>query len=287
MEKTPGAVTGSSAERKSDRIRYAYRLRITGKDSSGVSFDEPARTEIITRDGGLMVATSLLVTGTVLRISRGAKVVEARVVGQCGLRGEEFLYGVEFVGAPVPPEPFWDVNFPPVKAENSVGKMVLQCSRCSRQDLFYLSEVELMVYENMKVVPRQCVECKLETLWLEPEILGEVASGSAAYDVRGELPARRPRTINDRKHARIHMRNIKACLHRTGQPDDIVAVTDISRGGIGFMSYNDYFPGTQIQVAVPFTEGAANVFTHAKIVRVRCRPTADIPGEFGLAYVKS
>jgi len=48
----------------------------------------------------------------------------------------------------------------------------------------------------------------------------------------------------------------------------------------------DYVPGTELEVAVPYTQGGANVFTRAKVVRVRCRPTADIPGEFGLAYLK-
>lgn len=276
----------SGGQRRSDRIRYAYRLRITGKDSSGIPFDEAGRTEVLTRDGGLVVTTLSLVTGTQIRISRGLKSVDARIVGQCGLRGEEYLYGVQFVSALT--EPFWDVHFPHSVAESGIAKMVLQCSQCARQDLFYLSEIEMMVYETMKVIPRKCGQCKLETLWLEPEILGEGAlvSGNAAYNVRGDLMSRRSRTINDRKHSRIQMRNIKACLHRDGFADDVVTVTDLSRGGIGFMSLVDYVPGTRLEVAVPYTQGAGNVFTPGKIVRVRCRPTVDIPGEFGLEYIK-
>ncbi len=283
MDGTPTPAMGG---RQSDRIRYAYRLRITGKDSSGIPFDEAGRTEVITRDGGLVVTTLSLVTGTVIRMSRGLKSVEARIVGQCGLRGDEYLYGVQFTNPLT--EPFWDVNFPATKSEDAVGKMVLQCSQCARQDLFHLSEIEMMVYETMKVVPRKCGQCKLETLWLEPEILGEggLVSGNAAYGIHRELIPRRSRTVNDRKHARIQMKNIKACLHRDGFADDVVTVTDISRGGIGFMSLVDYLPGTRLDVAVPYTAGAGNVFTPAKIVRVRCRPTVDIPGEFGLEYIK-
>lgn len=280
------AAPTSSAQRKSDRIRYAYRLRITGKDASGNAFDEDGRSEVITRDGGLLVTTLSLTTGTVIRISRGEKSVEARIVGQCGLRGEEYLYGVQFVEALT--APFWDVHFPEMSPEGGVAKMVLQCSQCSRQDLFHLSEVEMMVYETMKVIPRRCGHCKLETLWLEPEILGEssLVSGNAAYNLHGEQKPRRPRTVNDRKHSRVQMRNIKACLHREGFADDVVTVTDLSRGGIGFMSLVDYVPGTRVEVAVPFTEGGGNVFTPGRIVRVRCRPTVDIPGEFGLEYNK-
>ena len=284
MDSTPSLSTGF--QRQSDRIRYAYRLRITGKDSSGIPFDEAGRTEVITRDGGLVVTTLSLTTGTVICISRGLKSADARIVGQCGLRGDEYLYGVQFLNALT--EPFWDVNFPPANTDGSVAKMVLQCSQCARQDLFHLSEVEMMVYETMKVVPRKCGKCKLETLWLEPEILGEggLVSGNAAYSLRGEMVSRRPRTVNDRRHSRIQMRNIRACLHRDGFEDDVVTVTDLSRGGIGFMSLVDYVPGTRVEVAVPYTQGAGNVFTPGKIVRVRCRPTVDIPGEFGLEYIK-
>jgi len=284
MEGTPTPAVGG---RQSDRIRYAYRLRITGKDSSGIPFDEAGRTEVITRDGGLVVTTLSLVTGATIRMSRGLKSAEARIVGQCGLRDSEYLYGVQFTSAMA--EPFWDVHFPATKLDGGVGKMVLQCSQCGRQDLFHLSEIEMMVYETMKVVPRTCAKCKLETLWLEPEILGDggVVSGNAAYSMHQVLIPRRSRTVNDRRHSRIQMRNIKACLHRDGFGDDVVAVTDISRGGIGFMSLVDYVPGTRVDVAVPYTEGAGNVFTPGKIVRVRCRPTVDIPGEFGLEYIKA
>jgi hypothetical protein len=41
------------------------------------------------------------------------------------------------------------------------------------------------------------------------------------------------------------MRNIRACLHRAGFADDVVRVTNLSRGGIGFMSSVNYFVGTR------------------------------------------
>jgi hypothetical protein len=283
---TASGAARATAQRTSDRIRYAYLLRITGKDSTGIPFDEAGRTQVITRDGGLILTTLSLVTGNVIRMSRGLKAADARIVGQCGLQNEEYLYGIQFINALT--EPFWDVNFPPPGPEVGVGKLVLQCSQCSRQQLLHLSEIEMIVYETMKVVPRNCPRCNLETLWLEPAILGDGAlvSGNAAYSMNVAAAIHRPRTINDRKHTRLQMRNIKACLQRPDFGDDVVPVTDLSRGGIGFMSLVDYLPGTRLEVAVPYTEGGANVFTPAEIVRVRCRPTVDIPGEFGLAYVK-
>ena len=281
----PGSASGDQ-ERQSDRIRYAYRVNIAGKDSSETSFDEPSKTEIVTRDGGLIVTGLSLATGSLIRISRGEKAQVARIIGQVGIRNEEFLYGVQFVDPST--NPFWDVHFPVPNLEGSVGKSVLQCTKCSRQELLHLSEIEMVVFETMRVIPHHCPQCILETLWSEPSIVGDnvLMSRSEAYNLAGVPTAKRPRTVNDRKHSRVHMRNIKACVHRPGFEDDVVTVTNLSRGGIGFTSSVNYFAGTRVEVAVPYTEGSANVFTPAKIVRVRARPTADLPGEFGLEYVK-
>ncbi len=280
------AQTGTiPARRQSDRIHYAYHLRITGTSARGAQFDETGRTEVITRDGGLIITALSLPNGAVVRLTRGIKSVEARVIGQVGLREDEYLYGMQFVETPA--SPFWEVNFPALTTDESVGKVVLQCSRCSRQEVLHISEVEMIVFETMKVIPRQCPKCGIETLWMEPVILGDGAllNGSAAFEVDVKQAFRR-RDINDRKHARLQMRNAKACLRRPNGEMDVVNVVNLSRGGIAFMSTVDYVPGTQVEVAVPFTEGGANVFTPAKIVRVRCRPTADFPGEFGLEYIK-
>jgi PilZ domain len=288
MEANPTATATAldKAARRSDRIRYAYRVQIAGKDSSGMAFDEPARTEVVTRDGGMVVTPLSLFTGTEIKITREPRTMQARIVGQVGLRDNEFLYGMQFVEAGS--EPFWDVHFPVANPIGSAGKLVLQCTKCSRQELLHLSEIEMIVFETMRVIPHRCPACKLETLWLEPTILGDgaVVTGNESYATAGMAPRRSSRKVNDRQHARVQMRNIKACLHRPGFEDDVVTVTDLSRGGVAFMSLIDYVPGTVVEVAVPYTEGSANVFTPAKVIRVRCRPTVDIPGEFGLEYVK-
>jgi hypothetical protein len=284
MTNNQAGTAPSVKTRQSDRIRYAYRLHIKGQDSSGCAFDEEARTELITRDGGLIVTAVSMSSGTVIAITRGNKTANARVVGQVGLRNEEYLYGVQFLETAK--EPFWDVHFAAPDQSGSVGKLVLQCSRCSRQEVLHLSEVEMMVHESTQVISHYCRGCNLESLWVEPEVLGEDAllCGNDAYQMNMSAPVR-SRTINDRKHTRVQMRNIRACLHRQGFEDDIVTVSNLSRGGIAFISMVDYVPGTLVEVAVPYTEGGANVFTPAKVVRVRCRPTVDLPGEFGLAYL--
>lgn len=283
---TSDSVKEITGQRQSDRIRYAYSIRILATDSSGLVVEEGARTDVITRDGGMLVTHLSLSTGVRILIKRGERQVEARIVGQCGIRNEENLFGFQFADPSL--QDFWDVKFPPLVPDSVVGRAVLQCSRCSRQEVLHLGETEMMVRESMQMIPHHCEHCDSETLWVEPQVVGEkgVIIGSGSYEVQSSAPPRRQKTINDRKYARISMKNAKACLHRPGFADDIVSVIDISRGGIRFLSLVDYQPNTRLEVAVPYTSGGANVFTPARVARVQCRPTADIPGDFGLEYVK-
>jgi PilZ domain len=144
------------------------------------------------------------------------------------------------------------------------------------------------VFETVHVIPHRCERCGNDTLWQAPKVLGEneLVTGNDAFDMMGSLAQKRSRTINDRKYARISMKNAKAALHRPGSPDDVVSVVDMSRGGIRFLSQVNYAVGMKLEVAVPYTEGGANVFTPARIARVQSQPMNGIAGEFGLEYVK-
>src|SRR6185369_11195051 len=95
--------------RRSDRIRYGYSLHLTGRDSNGYEFEGEARTEVVTRDGGLLVTALTLATGQAITLARAEKKLEARVIGQCGIRDESNLYGFHFIE---PAVGFWDVKFP-------------------------------------------------------------------------------------------------------------------------------------------------------------------------------
>lgn len=285
MSKEDSATQTAAAQRQSLRIRYAYPVHIAGKDSSGHEFSDDARTEIVTRDGGLIVTSQSLATSSHLKLTRGKNTAEVRIVGQVGLRDERYLYGVQFTEPDV--QEFWGVIFPAAGADRGVARAVLQCSRCAGQHVMHLGEVEIMVFQTTNVVPRDCPRCQDETLWVKPDVLGEVevVTGSASYDQHG-APKPRVRTGNDRKYNRIALKNMKACLQRHGFADDVVDVVDMSRSGIRFVSMVDYRVGMWLEVSVPYTIGGANLFAPAKIARVQSRRTADIPGEFGLTYIK-
>ncbi len=275
----------NSPEKVGDRVRYAFRVHITGCDSSGYDFSQPVRTEVVTRDGGLIVCSMTLTVGDVINLMRGEKSVDARVVGQVGLLKDEQLYGIQFLE---PAPDFWGINFG-MSQQDAAGRAVLECGACTLQSVLPLAEIEMLVYESTKVVAHDCPRCLRQTLWMEPAILGEpdLLTGADAYHQTLDPRPVRSTSINDRTHQRVSMRNTKACIKRPGYLDDVVDVIDLSRGGVHFLSFTDYYRNTIVEVAVPYTEGAGNVYVPAEVVRIQCRPTGGIPGDFGLRYIRN
>lgn len=267
-----------------DRIRYAFRVQVTGTDSSGYDFSQPVRTEIVTRDGGLIICPMVMNVGDIVNLMRGEKRLSARIVGQVGIRKEEQLYGIQFLE----PDPsFWGIKFAEQNLD-AAGRAVLECGACSMQQVLPLGEIEMVVFESTQVVTHDCERCGRQTLWMEPSILGEseILTGAEAFNQGLEVRPVRSASVNDRKHQRISMRNTKACIRRAGYSDDVVDVLDLSRGGVHFISHVDYYKNTLVEVAVPYTNGGANVFVPAEVARIQCRPSSGIPGDFGLRYVK-
>jgi hypothetical protein len=201
-----------------------------------------------------------------------------------GIIKEEHLYGIQF--AESHPD-FWGIKFVEPNTE-AAGRAVLECGACTMQKVLPLGEIEMLVYESTRVVAHDCERCGRQTLWMEPSILGEpdLLTGADAFNQSFEVRPMRSQSVNDRKYQRISMKNTKACIRRAGYADDVVDVLDLSRGGVHFISHVDYYRDTSVEVAVPYTNGGSNVFVPAEIVRIQCRPTSGIPGDFGLRYAK-
>jgi len=280
----PAVNPNPAGQRQSDRVRYTFRVQVTGTDSSGYDFSQPVRTEVVTRDGGLLVCPMVLNVGDIINLMRQDKQTKARIVGQVGIAEGEHLYGIQFLE---PAPDFWGIQFAK-PSHDAAGRAVLECGACTQQSILALGEIEMLVFESTRVVAHDCDRCQRQTLWMEPNTLGEpdLLTGHEAYNQNFEFRPVRPASINDRRHQRISMRKTKACIRRQGCTDDVVDVLDLSRGGVHFLSFVDYYKGTMVEVAVPYTDGGANVFVPAEVARVQCRPTSGIPGDFGLRYVK-
>jgi hypothetical protein len=284
----PGEAAGTAKieQRTSHRVHCSMPLQLAGVDSSGRNFTASSRTEIITRDGGMIITAVSLSVGSQVRLLFDEKSATARIVGMVGIRDEEMAYGIHIVSTSG--AAFWGIQFPTTADTSGAGRTVLVCSRCATRRLSELSEAEMMVLENIGVVTLVCGSCSDETPWHIPSQVVEVEMVSSGADLSKPVAApTQPRTGNERKHTRITMKNTRACIRRLGMKDEVVDVVDISRGGVRFRTFVDYQDMTYLEIAVPYTEGGANVFVPARIVRVGHHPQRpNTKGEFACKYEK-
>jgi len=87
---------------------------------------------------------------------------------------------------------------------------------------------------------------------------------------------------NRRKHPRTKV-SYKASIRRSGFPDDTVTCEDMSKGGLCFKSRKQYFKGTDIEVAVPYSPGGNAIYVPAQIAWV-VEITKDKLYKCGAAY---
>jgi hypothetical protein len=89
------------------------------------------------------------------------------------------------------------------------------------------------------------------------------------------------RTVDERRHKRIAVRHMKACI-RQGETEEVVDVIDMSRSGLCFEAWKHYLPDSSVLVASPFTLGSNNIFQRARIIRAQRRAAGTIPGRYAL-----
>ena len=90
---------------------------------------------------------------------------------------------------------------------------------------------------------------------------------NAPAQTRSPLPNPTANPDNRRKHTRTKV-NYKACIRRSGFTEDVVTCEDMSKGGLSFKSRKQYFPRTDIEVAVPYAPGGQAIFVPAEVAWV-------------------
>jgi hypothetical protein len=261
-----------------------FQLRITGEDAAGIKFADEVETRATLKHGMVILSQRNLIPGTDVGLEFAAAFTCGRVLAQLGLWDGQQLYAVEYKTDSSP-------LFKHDSATNRLStneRLLLQCSICSGQEEFELNDIQLTVFRSTRSVLMGCKRCAGDSLWTAPTTLDDpnLMIGSQAYEQQHGAISPRNRTIDNRRYKRTAVKRVKACLRRANGGEDVVEVLDISRGGIRFLSYVDYPPDTFLQLAVPYMKEAENMFTAGRIVRVQCRPTVDIPGEFGLEFVR-
>lgn len=273
-----------SKQRRSDRIAMSIPIRVSGRDERGQDFVAESRTVNLSRHGATIILKQSLKPDqdlkiTLLRRSMGAAF---RVVGRIGGESDGFVYGVAQLDSGVD---LWGIGFPPTSdAKRVVGRLLMECSACKYQEIAYMNELEVQVFQANQELTRPCEKCRKATLWkaAREESAGPVLAGSAVAEAE-PAPSPQPTTLGKRRNTRINTRLV-ACIRQPGFKEEVVTTENMSRGGLCFRSGKSYVSGSPIEVAVPFSAGGANIFVPARVCHVMRKET-DMIYRIGVAYV--
>jgi len=212
-----------------------------------------------------------------VRCTRSGKQARARVVGQLRDQGHRHVFGIALLEE----QPgLWGIDFAALDdAGPALLRVLLECTGCHGRKMTGLNEVEAEIYAASHHVSRQCTKCGDWTNW-------KTASHQPTIEDTGTH--RRPKTAlrarNERRHPRIAL-NMSACIRHEGLGEETVQVENLSRGGLLFKSAVRYKMGAWIEVAAPYTPGAANVFVPARIVRCQELAGGNLR-KYGVEYMK-
>ncbi len=263
----------SPSNRRSDRISISFTLEAMGTDAEGKPFLETARTVVVNRHGALVALSHKLRVGQAVTVRRrvtdgSIRQAEVRVVACERETTNGGDYGVSFVD---PNLDFWGIEFPaPEKAADAVVRLLVECSHCKCQELAYLDSRELKEFEANHLFARRCRMCEAPTIWKQPL---ESISRSGAPESRQGTGA--GSTSPERETTRYETR-LTACVRQKPGTEEMAVCENVSRQGIAFRTKNRYHEGSQVEVAVPYTPGMANVFVPAVVIHVRALPTAGL-----------
>ena len=293
--------------RRSSRIPKEIAILLTGSDIEGKVFSEQTKTVLLSRHGAGIVSRYKLSAEQELILRRldMNKETDVRLVGQIGVEGEVYTYGVAFLDSA---SNFWGMKFPTPSEEEQQARVVLmECGSCQAREKVEQSDLESDVCRINEGIVRFCKNCGSSTFWKRgsedaeeaPAVAEMVQSRSMGWVDEGEQsaspapvavaappePVPGARRENRRKHVRTKA-NFKACVRSFAHGDDIVTCEDVSRGGLCFKSRKPYSEKFKIEVAAPYTPGVQNFFTTAEIVHVE-----ELKNEkkfrCGVAYLKN
>jgi hypothetical protein len=250
--------------------------------SAGQTLTHTAETLLVSRNGGVLRLTEKLSMGQELHLRRSLdgdtwKNTRARVVAEIDQDPpNNFLYAIHILD---PRSDFWDIDFPaPLKAEEALARLLMECSFCQRREVVYLNELQLKSFEVRKCVARHCRLCDSPSIWIESfSEIRAPENNTGAHTVEERVIPRRNRT-------RIKAR-VLACIRRRGFQEEIAVCEDLSKGGLSFRSRNQYPEGSRLEVAVPYTPGTGAIFVPIRIVFSQSIPTAGLY-RHGAAYIK-
>jgi hypothetical protein len=272
----------SASLRRTDRVSLTLLLEVSGTDSRGQEFKEPAQTLLINRGGAVIMFGRELAPDQQIHIRRRApseshRGGEVRVIGQFGRQKEGFLYGVEIID---PAVDLWGIEFPSIAdSAEAVARMLLECNYCRGREVVHLNELELRAFETNRGIARHCKTCGVPSIWTqaqhedESKLAARSGRGRHGKDSQGAVPSTGEQ--RDRQRLRLKTR-LTACIREPGADDELAVCEDISPVGMCFRSKRRYTADASIDVAVPYSPDAANIFLPARIIYSEEMPKAGL-----------
>jgi hypothetical protein len=272
-------------QRRTDRVLIKMPVRVSAVDIAGEKFSEQGHTLVINRHGAAIALNRKLMPGLHLTICPATSKRESNavVIGHMGGQSDVYVYGIAVLE---PNVNLWGIQFPPLaESEEGLVKLLLECSACKAREVVHLNELETDVFEGNHSLPRSCSQCSTWTLWSQtPDELPAGQSGAKSKTTPESSATLVDRPRNQRKHVRVQVR-MKACIRHPGFEEEIVEVKDLSRGGLSFVSSKGYIEGSRIEVAVPYSQGKANIFVAARINRAQEQPGKGLT-KYGAQYIR-
>jgi hypothetical protein len=271
----------SAPVRRSDRVSFTLLLEATGVDSQGQQFKSTARTLLINRHGAVIVLDRDLSAEQKIHLQRRApsethRETDVRVVGQFGRQDDGFLYGIEMTDS----IDLWGVEFPPIAASpEAVARMLVECTHCRSREVVYLNELELRGFEANRGIARHCKVCGVPSIWVQAPHEDEKKLSSRAARSRrmAEAQSAVPKEGEQRQRQRLRLHTrLTACVRQAGSDDELAVCEDISPLGVCFRSKRRYGAGATVEVAVPYSPDAANIFLPATVVYSEEMPKAGL-----------
>lgn len=271
QESTPKADAGLSSApnknlRRSERVFVTLRIRVSAPSERGEEFLGEGHTVDVSHDGAAIAVDRDLSIGQVVKIRRVGvdKEAPARVVGHYKDSGPGTrVYGIVLDDNK---SNLWDIVFPAgADLEKAVLRALLRCVACGRLEVCYLNEFESDLFLNHHSVARLCTQCNGWTTWTRPYGIVGPDSGGAE---KPEVPDPGPRNATPRSRERLHSETV-GCIRHPAFGNEVVLVSALASDGLSFLSVNQYPEGAYVEMAIPYTSKAPNIFSLVRIVGAR------------------
>lgn len=260
----PSAPSLNKNLRHSDRVFLNLRVRISSAAERGEDFLGEGQTIEVSQDGASILVDGNLSIGQTIKVRRVGvnKEAVARVVGYYKDQvSNARVFGIVLTESKAN---LWDIVFPTTTdLDKTVLRALLRCIACGRLEVAYLNEFESDLFLNHHSVARLCGQCGGWTTWIRPY-------GNVSVSPEGAEESSVPDSgiQNHRSHERLRAETV-GCIRNSALGNGVVLVSDLGREGLSFFSSNQYAEGTTIEMAIPYTSKAPNIFSLARIVGAR------------------